>query len=121
MDYKAISEFNKDFKKLNKKYKTLPKDLDIAKKAAIELFHINKIDNGSVVAIPGYCFNSCKSYKMRKFSCMSLRGRGNQTGIRIIYVYHEESQTVTFIEIYHKNTKANEDKERLDNFFKELE
>lgn len=121
MEYKAIPEFDKDFKKLCKKYISLPQDLEKAKKAAIELFHINKIDNESVVAIPGYCFDLCKSYKMRKFACMSLKGRGNQSGIRIIYVYQEETNTVTFIEIYHKNTKANEDKDRLDNFFKNIE
>ena len=120
MIYKIIPEFEKDLKRLTKKYDTLPEDLENARKYAIELFHFHNIDNNSIFAIPKYCTEKYKSYKVKKFACRSLKKKGNQSGIRVIYIYHEESQTVTFIEIYHKNGQANENKRRIEDFFKKL-
>ena len=39
--YSQTEEFKKDFKKLEKKYRTLKDDLLVAQRNAIEVFHIN--------------------------------------------------------------------------------
>ena len=36
-----------------------------------------------------------------------------QSGIRVIYAYHEEEDRIEFIEIYYKGDKASEDREML--------
>jgi len=36
-----------------------------------------------------------------------------QSGIRIIYAYHEEEDMIEFIEIYYKGDKASEDRARI--------
>lgn len=59
--------------------------------------------------------------KVRKFACRSLPGRGNQSGIRIIFVWQEEIRTVTFEEIYFKGDKSETDRNRLKTFIDELE
>ena len=56
---------------------------------------------------------------MRKFSCQSLKGRGSASGIRVIFIWEEETRKITFIEIYFKADQANENKERLQKFIKE--
>lgn len=42
-----------------------------------------------------------------------LKGRGVQSGIRIVYAYHALTYTVDFIEIYFKGESENEDRERI--------
>src|SRR5579872_5678029 len=98
--YDEIDFFKKDFKGLKKRFKTLDEDLKTAKKNAIELFHLQNIDNQSVVLIPGLSNEKFQIYKLRKFACKSLKGRGVQSGIRIIYAYALEHGMVMFIEIY---------------------
>ncbi len=114
--YDLTESFKKDFQKLLKKFKTLDDDLENAKKNAIELFLIQKIDNKSVVLIPGFNNEKYKIYKMRKFACKALKGRGAQSGIRIIYAYCEVTLSVTFIEMYFKAEQEVENKTRIEKF-----
>jgi hypothetical protein len=53
----------------------------------------------------------------KKFACKSLKGKGAKSGIRIIYAYFEQEDTIEFIEIYFKGDKENEDKERIKKYF----
>jgi pimeloyl-CoA synthetase len=116
MNYERLSEFNRDFKKLLKKFRTLESDFEILKKAHIELLHVHGIKSDDPVPIEGYCTDGLWSYKVRKFACKALKNRGNKTGIRVIYVYDENDTKITFVEIYFKADKENEDRERLQTF-----
>ena len=113
INYKNTLGFEKDLKKLLKKFRTLEDDIEVAKKNAIELFHLKNIDNNSVEPIPNFCSDELKICKIKKFACKALKGRGVQSGIRIIYAYYVLTQTVDFIEIYFKGESENEDKERI--------
>ena len=77
------------------------------------LFHKLGIDNQGVVQIPGLGFQSPKVYKGRKFACRALKGKGVQSGIRVIYAYFEEKDRIELVEIYYKGDKENEDRERI--------
>ena len=35
------------------------------------------------------------------------------SGFRLIYAYFREEEKITYIEIYHKNEKENEDRQRI--------
>ena len=48
MNYRSIPEFDKDLKRLVKKFRTLEEDIETAKRNAIELYHIKEINNLSV-------------------------------------------------------------------------
>jgi len=55
--------------------------------------------------------------KVRKIACRALKGRGVNSGLRLIYAYFPEQKKIIFIELYHKNDKASEDRKRItDNF-----
>lgn len=118
--YKTHNHFDKDFKKLLKKFRTLEADLEKAKRFAIELFHIQKIDNNSIVKLQGYIHEKVNIYKLRKFACQSLKGKGAMSGIRIIYAYHLEKNELTFLEVYYKANQVNETSERIELFIKQL-
>ncbi len=111
--YKSTSGFDKDLKKLLKKFRTLEDDIEVAKKNAIELYHLQKIDNDAVEPIPNFCTDELKICKLKKFACKALKGRGVKSGIRIIYAYFVLTSTVDFIEMYFKGESENEDKERI--------
>ena len=118
IDYCETAEFKKDFKRLAKRFKTLTEDIQTAKRNAIELYHLLKIDNQSVVQIKDIKSNEVAFYKLKKFACKSLKGKGVRSGIRIIYAYRESLSRVEFIEMYYKGDKENENRERIKAFLR---
>lgn len=114
-----FNEFERDFKRLVKKFKTLDEDLDNFINVQLNLAHkMNIIDNKSIVRISNLGIDNPKIYKARRFTCKSLKGKGARSGIRIIYAYYEEEDIIEFIEIYYKAQKANEDGDRIIGHYK---
>jgi hypothetical protein len=113
MTFDELAEFHKDMKGLLKKYRTLKDDLEVVKKV-LEVFPDEKppfsfrIDNLGL--------ETC-IIKVRKIACRALKGRGVNSGLRLIYAHFENEKRITFIEIYHKNDKENEDRQRIYNYF----
>jgi hypothetical protein len=118
--YDSIDEFDKDLKRLLKRFNTLLDDLETAKKNAIELFHIQKINNQSCFPIPSICSESITICKLKKFACKALKGKGVKSGIRVIYAYFIQQEKVVLIEIYYKGDKGNEDRDRIISFLKKI-
>lgn len=113
-----LPEFTKDLKKLFKKYKTLPEDLEIFIDKQLKLLHKLKIDNGGVVRISDLGISYPEIYKARKFACRSLKGTGGRSGIRVIYAYYPDQDKIEFIEIYYKGDQDNEDRQRILAYYK---
>ena len=120
INYKTLPEFDKDFKALLKRYRTLESDFETFKKYTIETFYEQKTPTTAFVPVEGFCSEDYVSNKVRKFACKALPGRGNQSGIRIIFVWQETLRLATFVEIYFKGDKPEEDRERLGDFVKTL-
>jgi len=114
-----LPEFENDLKRLHKRFKTLEDDLKIFIEKELYLYHKLKIDNKGIFRIDGLGFKKLKIYKAKKFACRSLRGKGVQSGIRIIYLYNEESDQVELIEIYYKGDKNIEDRIRIFKYYRE--
>ncbi len=106
-------EFEKDFKKLSKGFRTLEEDFKTFVNTQLNLFHKQGIDNKGGLPISGLGIPNPKIYKAKKFACRSLKGRGVDSGIRVIYAYWEEGDKLEFIEIYFKGDKENEDRDRI--------
>ena len=118
--YKQTEEFEKDFRRLLKKFPTLSEDIEIAKSFTIELLHLNNINKRAIFQIPNFCTAEVKICKLKKFACKALKGRGAQSGIRIIYAYHVSTNTIDFIEMYFKGESENEDKEKIKQYLANL-
>ena len=110
-----LYEFDRDLKKLVKRFRTLEEDLEIFIGKQLKLYHKLNVDNGGIFNIPGLPIpnSDIKVYKAKKFACRALKGRGSDSGMRIIYSYASKEDKVTLIEIYFKGDKENEDKERI--------
>lgn len=115
MNFRCTKEFQKDFKKLSKKFRTLDNDL----------MEFKKILYTSPLGI-GKHFNvltkSDHIYIVKaRFFCQSLKKKD----LRIIYAYIEnhtaiEMIGIEFIELYFKGNKGNEDKERIKEYLRPL-
>lgn len=109
MIFEELSEFRKDLKSLLKKYRTLNEDLDVVKQVLTAIpderppfsFRIDNLATETCII------------KVKKIACKSLKGRGVNSGLRLIYAYFNDPEKIILIELYHKNDKENEDKERI--------
>ncbi|MFZ2906276.1 MAG: hypothetical protein WAZ98_08745 [Cyclobacteriaceae bacterium] len=114
MTFDEIEEYGKDFKKLQKKYKTLESDIAIVKKVlavhAHELPPFNSRLNGMKI-------KTCV-IKERRLACRSIKGAGVQTGLKLVYAHFEDEEKIVFIELYHEDDKQHEDRERILKNFK---
>lgn len=113
MTFEEIKPFKKDLKKLGKRYRTLPDDLETLKK--VLRVHPEARPPFSF-EISGLGLESC-IIKVRKMACRSLPGRGSNTGLRVVYAHFEEEDRIVFIELYFKGDKENENRERILEFF----
>ncbi|MBN2245436.1 MAG: hypothetical protein JW755_06295, partial [Candidatus Aminicenantes bacterium] len=82
-----LPEFERDLKKLIKRFRTLEDDLNNFIKIELNLYHKLGIDNKGIFQITGVPFHYPKIFKAKKFACRSLKGKGVQSGIRVIYSY----------------------------------
>ena len=114
ISFDELAEFQKDFKYLLKRYRSLREDMEVLKKV-LEIipderppfsFHIDKLGLQTPII------------KVKKIVCRTMKGSGANSGLRLIYAYFKEEQKITFIEIYHKNDKENEDRQRIIKNFK---
>lgn len=109
MTFEELEEFKKDFKQLLKKYRTLNDDLGVVKK----VLEISPDERAPFsFRIDNLGISTC-IIKVKKIACKALKGRGVNSGLRLIYAYYEEEKKIVFIEMYHKNDKENEDKQRI--------
>jgi len=114
MDFAELKEFKKDLKKLLKKYRSLKDDLIIVKK----VLEVNPNEKPPFsFRIDNLGIETCV-IKVKKIACKSLKGRGVNSGLRLVYAHFQEEKKITLIELYHKNDKENEDRQRILTNFK---
>jgi mRNA-degrading endonuclease RelE of RelBE toxin-antitoxin system len=112
-DVEITHEFERDLKKLQKRYRTLEEDIETLISTSLYAFHKLEIDTGGIFRLPGLGFEEPPVYKVKKFACRSLKGTGSQSGLRLIYSYSSEADRVVLIELYYKGDKDNEDRARI--------
>jgi mRNA-degrading endonuclease RelE of RelBE toxin-antitoxin system len=109
MDFETLTGYDKDLKRLLKKYRTLNRDLDDVKKV---LRIRPDAQPPFSFRIEGLGITSCV-IKIKKIASDNFKGRGSNSGFRLIYAYFKEEQKIVFVELYHKNDKENEDRQRI--------
>ncbi len=104
--FSSLPLFDKELKKLSKKYPTLPSDIDDIKPILRECpTGIGK--NFIIVKVSG----DVKVVKV-DVHCESLRSRS----IRLIYAYHHDRIEFMYLEVYFKGDKENEDRGRIEEY-----
>ena len=109
MNFVLLAEFKRDLKRLLKRFRSLNYDIEVLKTYLEEFPEgfkpiIFPISNLGI---------DYKIFKVKKFHCRSLKGKGANSGMRIVYSYLESERKIKFIEIYHKSDKENHDRKRI--------
>jgi len=114
MRFDELPEFGKDLKALLKRFRTLNDDLGVVKTILQK-----KPDERPPFSfrIENLGIETCV-IKVKKIACKALKGRGVNTGLRLVYAYFPTDQRIVFIELYYKSDKENEDRQRILNNFK---
>lgn len=107
--FSQLPEFEKELKKLSKKYPTLVYDVEDVKQ--ILETHPTGIGKNFIIIATS---EKTTIVKVR-LHCESLRART----VRLIYAYHEKEIKFMYIEIYYKGDKENEDKERIKEYLQQ--
>jgi hypothetical protein len=108
-----IPEFEKDSKELSRKFVTLGFDLKVFIEIGLKLYHELNIDNEGIKPLDDLKVNKAKIYEAGKFACRAIKGKGAKSGIKVIYAHFEQEKRIELIEIYYKEDKENEDKNRI--------
>jgi hypothetical protein len=114
MIFEELDEYNRDLKRLLKKYQTLEDDLEVVKK---DLADEPGAQPPFSYRIEGLGITTC-IIKVKKIACKALKGRGVNSGLRLIYAWFEDEPRIVFVELYFKGEKEVEDRERLRKNFK---
>jgi len=109
MQIKKHPRFEKEFKRLMRKYPSLESDFSDFEKVLI----ISPQDNILIEWLGENVLG--EFYKVKKFRCQSIARQSQNSWIRIIYNYLESDNLIvlTYIEIFHKNQKENHPKTKL--------
>lgn len=109
MLFDELVEFGRDKKRLAKRYRSIDDDLKI----------VRQVLTASPNERPPFSFqignlgiDTCV-IKVKKIACRFIPGKGVNTGLRLVYAYFKEDCRITFIEVYHKNDKDTEDRQRI--------
>ena len=108
-----LPEFEKDLKLLAKKYVSIRDDLEL----------ILLILSSKPEPRPPFSFQldqlstQYAIIKIKKIFCKSLKGKGSQSGLRIIYAYSKQNSTITLVEFYHKGQQKRENRARILKYF----
>ena len=90
MKFETLPEYDKDLKQLLKKFRTLNTDLQDVKKV---LMVRPDAQPPFSFKIDGLGISSCV-IKIKKIASDSFKGKGNNSGFRLIYAYFQEEQRI---------------------------
>jgi len=113
MQIDCLEEFEKDLKKLRKKYKTIDDDLNTLLQI-ISTFPDTRPDFSFQISDLGI---ESMIIKVKKFHSKSFKGRGAMSGFRLIYCFDKELETIILVELYHKNESEIENRDRILQYF----
>lgn len=119
MNFESSPEFAKDVKRLTKKWRSIPGDIEAAKPYIVPLYeqlasdvdiaeYRRRFFAGKRAAIM-QTVGTVEVIKMR----LDVQSLGASDKARLIFVAVRDKQSITFIELYAKNEKAREDTTRI--------
>lgn len=112
MIFEELEAFQRDLKALQKRYRSLAEDLVVVKQILAVFpdarppfsYQLSGVGDGRCVV------------KVKKIACKAMKGKGVQTGLRLVYAYFPDSERIVFLEIYHKSDQEIETKHRIMEF-----
>ncbi len=95
MKFEELPEYKKELKALLKRYRTLSDDMMVVKQV-LEVF----LDERPPFSfrIDNLGMETCV-IKVKKIACKALKGRGVNSGLRLVYAWFREEKRIVLIEL----------------------
>ncbi len=106
--FNRLSEFEKELKRLESKYRSLPDDL-LRLEKVITLHPTGIGTNFAIIHRQGNV-----TVVKTRLACRALKNRS----MRLIYAFHNDTITFVYLELYFKGDRENEDRERIKEYLK---
>jgi len=114
MIFEELEEYRNDLKQLSKKYRTIPGDMEVVKK----VLNVHPEERPPFsFRIDNLGLKTCV-IKVKKIASKSFKGKGVNSGFRLIYAHFEIEDKIVLVELYHKSNKELEDRKRIFDHFK---
>jgi len=104
------TSFKREFKKLCKKYPSLPQDLEVLQALILKFPYGEDSKHCNPLKKDGE-----RGIFKRRMMCRSVKG----SEFRVIYYYDGEKLYLEYLEIYYKGDKVAEDKKRVETIWEE--
>lgn len=122
MNFSEVSEFEKDVKRLSKKWRSIPDDIEAAKLHILPLY-VN-LDKGVSVEQYRRAFFTGKTATILQssdnFEVVKIRldveSLGRSDKVRLVFIAIRKSSTILFVELFAKNDKSREDMRRIQKY-----
>ena len=111
MNFDELPEFQKEFKRLGNRYKSMSDDLQVFCNVGSVIPRGNSKHFIIITQTEVVCMVKAR------FFCRYLKG----SSLRIVYAYFEQLRKIEFIELYHKGDKESEDRDRIKEYLKSQE
>lgn len=113
-----LKEFERDLKRLRKRYRTLEHDLESFIKAGFLAYEKLGQDVTRFERVAGLGFEDPPVYIVKKFACRALKGTHSRSGIRLVFVWFASEGRIELIEIFYKGDKSVPDKNRIKRLYR---
>lgn len=110
MKFEETRQFQKDYKRLEKKYMSISEDLKVFRNI-ISIIPLGNSKHFTILTQTGDIY----ILKARLF-CRYLKG----SSLRTVYAFNKTKSNICFIEVYLKGNKENESKERIEEYLRSL-
>lgn len=118
MRFEQVPEFEKDLKRLTKKWRSLPSDLEDVSLQITDLY----TDHERSVEVRKAFFNGKRAIILQKLENgevvkmrLDVASLGNNS-VRIIFIALKQSDRVLFLELFAKNEKPRKDTKRIERY-----
>ena len=122
MNFSEAPEFQKDVKSLSKKWRSIPTDIEAAKRYVLPLYVemaadvlIEEYRRGFFTGKNATVLSAGEGYEVVKMR-LDVADLGRNDKVRIIFIALKTESGIHFIELYSKSDKEREDSKRIQKY-----
>ena len=109
----ALPEYLRDLKTLSRRFRGLDEDIRIFVEKPLTHFLRGEPVAGRYERVAGLGFEYPVVYVAKRLACRALRGRGSDSGLRLVFAWFPKEARLELVEIYFKADQEIEDKTRI--------
>ena len=115
----ALAEYERDLRHLARRFRGLEEDIRAFVDKPLTYFLRGEPVAGRFERVAGLGFDSPEVYVAKRIACRALKGRGSNTGLRLVYAWFPKTDCVELVELYFKADRDKEDKDRIRRLYRD--